>query len=640
MIPDNALTQWARLAMDSFAQSGVRDVIISPGSRSTPFAWAALQHAGLRCHSVIDERSAGFFALGHAKLTRTPCLLLCTSGSAGANYFPALTEACFAHVPLIVFTADRPIELQHCRAPQTIDQVKLFGSYCREYFELGLPTASPVSLRALQRLIAQAVLTARFPKPGPVHVNARADKPLEPVSANTNAALDLEKAVTELIQAGPPRAYAPVLQPPEAGIEWLTRRCQKAERGLIVCGREVEPYARETFFELSARTGFPLLVDAASGLRFTAPAEESRAILCPSYEAVLRCVPHCLPDFVLHFGEPLASKGYEELSLQAPRAEKHIIASQAWPDPDSFARSLIVAPPNLVAEQLLTKLPAFENLTPDLAQARSSFAERWREAERRVRAYLEDASLSEIALSAQANPTQTKTQSPLRDAGAPQATPVGQPASKPALCELDAVRTTVARLPSGSVLAIGNSLLIREVDAFCPELRQDLRVWVQRGANGIDGLLSGAAGAAQASERPTALLIGDVSFAHDVGGLACARKLKTPFVIVVVDNAGGRIFDQLPFGSAKATSAETFAYWRTPPELGFQELAKAYACAFEAVSSSTALKSALARAFERAGCSIVVAKVAPQSAQIHASRIFEAVRQSLEASESPLGASK
>ncbi|MBZ0122181.1 MAG: 2-succinyl-5-enolpyruvyl-6-hydroxy-3-cyclohexene-1-carboxylate synthase, partial [Sandaracinaceae bacterium] len=192
------LTTWSRLVIGSLASAGVRDVVVSPGSRSTPFVLAAARHGGLRVHEVIDERAAGFFALGLARLGGPPPLLLCTSGTAPAHYYPAIVEASLAELPLVALTADRPPELADCGAPQTIDQTRLFGAHARLFADLGAP--DPEALEGLRRLISQAVLRSRYPIPGPVQLNARARKPLEPrspASAGERALEERARAIAE-----------------------------------------------------------------------------------------------------------------------------------------------------------------------------------------------------------------------------------------------------------------------------------------------------------------------------------------------------------------------------------------------------------------------------------------------------------
>ncbi|HEY4105977.1 MAG TPA: thiamine pyrophosphate-binding protein, partial [Polyangiaceae bacterium] len=226
----NQLAEWSRLLFGTLARAGIRDVIISPGSRSTPFAWAALKEPELRCRSIWDERVAGFFALGQARVTGRPSVLLCTSGSAPAHYFPALVEASQAHLPVLVLSADRPLELMHANAPQAIDQLKLFGDVCRGFFELGAPSSDSNALRGLVRQLSHACLLASYPVPGPVHLNARAQKPLEPVVATDAASLALSAEVNRLLERGPIALTTPE---PHTDVTRLVDACARAERGLI-----------------------------------------------------------------------------------------------------------------------------------------------------------------------------------------------------------------------------------------------------------------------------------------------------------------------------------------------------------------------------------------------------------------------
>ncbi|MCU0694135.1 MAG: thiamine pyrophosphate-binding protein, partial [Polyangiaceae bacterium] len=205
----NPVGAWSLLLVDALAQAGVQQIVITPGSRSTPFVLAALRHGGLDCTSLIDERVASFHALGFAKATQRPTALLCTSGSAPAHYLPALIEASLSYVPLVVLSADRPLSLQDCGAPQTIDQVKLFGDHVRFFGDLGHPETDPESLLALRRMVVQAVAAATHPRPGPVHLNARARKPLEPRPAQGPAELDAAAIAARLTRRLVTRASVP-----------------------------------------------------------------------------------------------------------------------------------------------------------------------------------------------------------------------------------------------------------------------------------------------------------------------------------------------------------------------------------------------------------------------------------------------
>ncbi|HEY3233396.1 MAG TPA: 2-succinyl-5-enolpyruvyl-6-hydroxy-3-cyclohexene-1-carboxylic-acid synthase, partial [Polyangiaceae bacterium] len=285
MTPLNLQDQWARLLISSLKAAGVEHVNVTPGSRSTPWTWAALQQPGLCCHLHIDERSAAFFALGQAKATGAPSLLICTSGSAVANYFPAVIEANASRTPLLVLSADRPFELQGVDAPQTIDQTKLFGSHCRRYLDLGVPSARHSALRALARTAVQAVHATQYPEPGPVQLNARASKPLEPQSAEGELASSLEREVETLVLAGPTRASTPTAQADVAAIRRCAESAVAAARGLILCGPE--PMASQKhagpLWEFASATGFLVLCEAASQRRFAVPQGFPDAQVCDGF---------------------------------------------------------------------------------------------------------------------------------------------------------------------------------------------------------------------------------------------------------------------------------------------------------------------------------------------------------------------
>ena len=236
MSPPNLLTEWAALFVDSLLDAGVSDVVVSPGSRSTPLAWAFVRSSRARCHSVIDERVAGFFAVGQAKVTGRPTVVVCTSGSAAAHYFPAVVEAGMSHVPLVVVSADRPFELQGCDASQTIDQIKLYGGQARAFFEVGMPNEEEGALRALRRLAAQCVQVSSSPDPGPVHVNFRAPKPLEPVGPGGAEGERLRERARAVAREPLTAVAGPRSEPDGEAIERVAAACLGARRGLIVCG--------------------------------------------------------------------------------------------------------------------------------------------------------------------------------------------------------------------------------------------------------------------------------------------------------------------------------------------------------------------------------------------------------------------
>ena len=599
--PANLLTVWAQLLFDSLAAAGVRDVIASPGSRSTPFVLAAAAHPNLRLHDVIDERAAAFFALGQARVTGVPSVLLCTSGSAGAHYLPAVIEADQSGVPLLIVTADRPAELLHVAANQTIDQRLLFEGYARRIVDVGAPDAAPSALRGLRRLAVQATALTRAPQPGAVHLNVRARKPLEPAAANTPAEQALDAAVRALISAPVPRVTEGKLMPAGDAIDMLAQRCLRARRGVIVAGPApaAQVQARGAVAQLARATGFPLLAEAASQLRFAgaAPAADGASInaLIDTADWLYRLPAgdtDWLPDLVIQLGAPPTSGTWERLLDRHADIARIVIAPGGWPDPYSSASHIVHADIEATCGQLASTVA---RLRANTEAATGDFARALAVANARARSIV-DAQLQ---------------------------------ANGDALTEGAVARIVTAGLPTGAWLAVGNSLPIRSIDAYGAgagaAALPDIRVLSQRGASGIDGLVSGAAGAASVADDPVVLLVGDVSALHDIGGLALGSAVRVPLAVVVINNDGGRIFEQLPI--ARSAGEETMRHFTTPHGCDFEHAARLYGHAFARVKTRTALADALGSALARRGCTVIDAVVPPHGAAEEQAGVLAALMQ-------------
>lgn len=514
-------TRWADTIVATLADAGVTTCVVSPGSRSTPLVAALAKSGRLALPVIIDERSAAFYALGLARASQQPVALVCTSGSAAAHYLPAIVEASEAGVPLVAITADRPPELQHCGASQTIDQIELYGSFARAAIDLGPPHED---LRALRRAMVQAVILSRGPRPGPVHLNVPLRKPLEPVSVDAPAPQPVVVAVPRL--AADPDAVAQ-----------LVRRISEEPHGIVIAGAMA---TRDPgVLALCARAGYPLLAEAGSQLRFCA---RPGVTAIDHFDFVLGAKLAPAPKLVIQIGaEPVAA------AKLGPVPERWVIAD-SWRDPDGGANVI---------------LGACELRVPDRGD--SDFTRAWREAEARAAAAVEDVL-----------------------AGA-------------ATSEAAVIRAAIAAMPAGAQVQIGNSLPIRVVDQVAAG--GERVVLTQRGAAGIDGLIASATGAAEVA--PTLLILGDVSFAHDVGSLVTARAAKHPLVILVIDNAGGRIFGGLPI--AKSASAELMdRFFVTAPAIDPAAIASAF---------GIRVGANVGEAFAQPGPTVIHARVAPHGAR-------------------------
>ena len=601
LAPEPAVVQtaWARLLMTSLYRAGTREAVISPGSRSTPLVLAA-EHAGLRTRTIIDERAAAFFALGHARVTGTPVALICTSGTAGAHYFPAIIEAAQSFIPMIVLTADRPPELVDCAAPQTIDQTRLYGRYARWFADLGPAQADARSLRGVARKAAQAFAASLGPIPGPVHINVPARKPLEPAQARSAADLAVVERADHITRTIHTRASRSPSRASDEIIESLARACTGTKRGLIVSG----PLSPARWLagnragpgqaalvgaasDLAKDTGFPLLCEATSQLRF---APGSRECSVDAFDLLLadpRLRQAARPDLILQLGGPPTSMSWGRFVAENPDCITCVIAEHGWNDPHGAADLLVMADP----------VDAIIRLAQEVAGRNSPSGSPW------APGWM---AANEIAWSC-----------------IDEAFDRGALIDRQTMREGQATRATVSALPRGTRLLVGNGLPIRSVDIYCRAGSNALTVLYQRGANGIDGLLAAAAGAAASTSSsrrpwPTAALIGDVSFMHDVASLAICARAEAPLVLIVIDNRGGRIFELLPIASSGyGSSDQLFArHWLTAPEHDIQGLCDAFGAGYAHAVSPDQVSAAVTKAARTAGCTVVHAVVDPSSAAV------------------------
>lgn len=582
----NLAQGWARLLVKALAASGAKRFVVCPGSRSTPLALAIAGNPEVELTVVIDERAAAFVALGMARATGEPAVVVCTSGTAAAHFLPAIIEASEAGHPLIAITADRPWEAHGCGSPQTIDQTRLFGDHVRHFAALGVPEPTADAFRAVARIAAQAVAASLGPLRGPVHMNVPFRKPLEPVAL---AAPEAWEAIAAALTI--PRAHAPHVVAGEAALASLDRAVRRSRRGVIVAGPRPGAPARAedaaAVRALSEATGFPVLADATSGLRFGLG-----SVCIGAFDAILRvpAVADALrPDLIVQLGWAPLSPAYAAWSQRAG-CPVFVVSGHGWNDPSFVATEVIAGEPLEVVRSLSARLDLAE--PPD-----ASWRARFVEAERAA----------------------------------------WRAASTGGDGEGAAVRAALAAVPDGGWLLVGNSRPVRDLDSFVAPSDRFVTVLHQRGAAGIDGLVAGAAGTSLATGRPGVLLLGDVSLAHDLGSLAIARDVRAPLAIVAIDNGGGRIFDELPVAEDVSLGAARERLFTTPPRIDWASAAKAfgveYAHAKDGTAVAKAVAKAIASAMARRGATLVVADC-PPAGLTPRSRLHAEVRASLEGGRS------
>lgn len=498
--------------LDELARGGVTDVVTSPGSRNTPVLQAVTTHPRLRAHSVIDERVAGFVALGLAKASGRPVVLCCTSGSAAAHYLPAVIEAHHARIPLVVLTADRPAELRDVGAGQTIEQVGLFGAFVRWSHELAVDTADAAGVRYARTLAARALLPASGAAgrgPGPVHLNLPLREPLVPDGEAPNAAVPPREDGTPWV-----RRSGRLGPPDHDAVRRLGELLIAHPDAVVVAGRHDEdPELGPALAALCELLRLPLLADPLSGAR-----RGSAAIA--RYDGLLSAPVDRLPgpSLVLRIGDLPTSKPLRRWLAELPATvpQVHLSADGAWQDPDGVLSELVVADPRALLEDVA---PRIAHVARD-----GAWIGRW------------------IALDRQA-----------ADAHAAVLDADPETPTEPWLA-----RELPALLPPAATLLVAASMPIRDVEAFMAP-RDAIRVLANRGANGIDGTIATAWGLAlDAGGRAGAVsvLLGDVTLQHDLGALVAAGRSGIGLTVVLVDNDGGGIFHFLPVAESRSPAIE------------------------------------------------------------------------------------
>ena len=550
------LTHWVATLIDALVRGGVTHFVVCPGSRSTPLALAVARHPAAHVWMQLDERSAGFFALGLARQTGAPAALICTSGTAAANFLPAVAEADLARVPLLLLTADRPHELRDNGAPQTINQVRIFGTATRWFSDMPIPSDAPELLDYLRATAARAIAASLGPPAGPVHLNLPFREPLVPDRV----------LLAELFAASEPAvrvvAGRRVLSDP--ALAAIAVRLGQTRKGLIVCGPDCPPALAPAVASLAALLSFPILADPLSGVRC---GPHDRALVLAAYDAFLRderFVARHGPELVLRFGAMPTAKPLLQFLQRHPAAYQLLVDEGAgWREPTSLAAEHLACDPVWLCDALVERLAAKSQgqMPPTL------WSSPWLSAEGAARGAIA--------------------------AALAHRTTISEPGVFAALAEL---------LPAGATLFVGNSMPVRDCDTFFPSSGRPLTIMGNRGANGIDGLVSTALGAVAGGARPLVLVLGDLSLYHDSNGLLAAKLHGLSATIVLINNDGGGIFSFLPQASEQDRFEQLFG---TPHGLDFRPLAELYGARYTLAESWERFNAAVLEGIGGAGLHLV-----------------------------------
>ena len=612
MTAPNRNTLWARAMVDELVASGVDAVVVSPGSRSTPLTMAAERHQELHCFSQLDERSAAYFALGRARRTGRVTPLICTSGTAAANYHPAVMEADRARVPLLALTADRPPELRDSGANQTTDQEKLYGDSVRLYADLPEPAAADRALRSLRTTVDRAVAVAEGADPGPVHLNVPFAKPLEPTPVPGDVPDDLDPTAGTG-RSGPFVDVTPgTPEPDDAGLRELAAALE-ADRGVIVAGPADPPgLDPEAVTALSHATGYPILADPLSGLRFGGHTRVAPVL--GAYDAYLsggvagpnetRRAWHD-PTVVLRLGASPTSKRLRTY-LAATDADQHVVdPTGRWREAAFTATNLVVAEPSRLCARLARLIGG--------GGGDPVWREQWLRAER-------------IATALHRGDRSSVTDDAAVADGA-----VDVPAD---VHEGTVLQTVAEAVPDPATVFVSNSMPVRDLDRFVSPSTTNLTALGNRGVSGIDGIISSALGAGSATSDDLTLVVGDLALYHDANGLLAVDRCAVDATIVLINNDGGGIFHKLPVESFDPPFTGSF---KTPHGLAFEPLSTLYGLEYVRIDArddgtddpAVALADAHTRAREADGSHLIEVRTDAEASQRTRERLLSAVEQAV-----------
>lgn len=550
MSHQESLTAYLAAFVAELFNTGITDVVVSPGSRSTPMAMVMAEHPELKVHIHVDERSAAFFALGIAKATNRPVAILCTSGTATANYFPAIVEARYSRVPLLVLTADRPHELREVGAPQAIDQIHLYGHHVKWFAEMAPPENSTDIIRYARTACARAAAIAAEAPAGPVHLNFPFREPLIP---------KLDENLFQMAER--PKGYVKVhngdLTISSGRFKEIAEKLMGKGKGIIVCGNIADGQFAEVVTKLAAALKFPIIADPLSQLR---SGTHSREDIIDAYDTFLRnddAKSFLKPDIILRFGAMPVSKALTIFIKDNPGAEQIVVdGGGGWRDPGLLSTDMIFCNETIFCKELL-------GYTSD--QPEAGYLESWKQINALTKQNM--ASINDIS----------------------------------ELSEGKLFYQIAQLLPEGAALFVGNSMPIRDLDSFFLLNDKSIKVMANRGANGIDGTVSTALGASLYM-KPLYLILGDLTFFHDLNGLFAAKRYGLDITIILVNNNGGGIFSFLPQSEHPKHFELLFG---TPLDIEFEHAVKMFDGRFTKIADWDHFGSEMKKTAEISGINVL-----------------------------------
>jgi 2-succinyl-5-enolpyruvyl-6-hydroxy-3-cyclohexene-1-carboxylate synthase len=546
---------WAISFVNELSAGGVKYACISPGSRNTPLTWAFAQNKDIRKYIIIDERSSAFFALGLANRTGTPVALVCTSGTAAVEFYPAIVEAFQQRIPLIICTADRPPELRDTGTNQTINQDNLYRNHIRYFADAGLPELSMRKITSLKNITANALDISCHKNKGPVHINFPFKKPFEPDNITDN----INNKIKTLLQKTYYKTSIHDTDKKISGVIGLLNIVEKLKhnhKGIIVVGPEKYNIEfHKNVIKLSRLLKYPILADGCSQLRFLSLfAEQSNSqkhnthgnnynVIC-NYEAMFRSSSFSekyLPEIILHFGRTSISKGMEEFFGKHTPLKLIINEDGDLFDPTRKGKAYKDSPAHF-CKSMIEAFHASGNIRREDSWLKSYlYADQLLE-KLKHKILFNSRSLNEVRI----------------------------------------INEFLNSVPENSSVMLSNSLPVRDFDYWASCSSKHFTIFNNRGASGIDGIISAALGIASVKKEPVFLITGDLAYYYDLNAFMTAQKYSIPLIIILINNNGGGIFYSLPVSKYTKFLQE---YLITPHQLNFEKLTNAFGVSYSKIKT-------------------------------------------------------
>ncbi len=523
----NITSYWGYLIVEELIRQGIDYFCISPGSRSTPLTVAVAENKKAKSIICIDERAAAFHALGYAKATGNPAVLICTSGTAVANYYPAIIEAKKTGMSLLILSADRPPELRDSGANQTIDQNRIFGNYVKWYFELPVPDLN-IKPEFLLTTIDQAVSQVKMNKKGSVHINCMFREPLEPLGDGFNTNYTEKIRVWESGSLPYTQLITGIAEINSDELGRVASKINTAQSGIIAIGSLSNDAQKNDVIALSKKMGWPVFADISSGLQSSSLqnniAHYDQILLKKDIGKILS------PDVILHIGSTLTSKRF--LTYTAAQKNKtyiHITDDHDRNDPVHQVTQRVTGNISEICRDLTPQVNPNQNKDHDIV---ISF-------DKKINGILDELFSDDHAVT-----------------------------------EISTARIISQYLPRKHGLFLGNSMPIRDFDMFADFTYAPVCVGSNRGASGIDGTLASATGFATGHDKPVTVVLGDLAQIHDLNSLSLVKTIDTQIILIVINNQGGGIFSFLPIAEFDQVFERYFA---TPHQINFRQAAGLFA---------------------------------------------------------------